>query len=134
MTREGYRAQAYRRHYSARRRDVIVRNLVIAALMAATVFLLAMALAHAETGVASWYSGYRTANGERLNSRELTAAHKRLPFGTRVRVTARNGRSIVVRINDRGPFIRGRIIDLTFAGARALGMDGLAHVTLEVVR
>ena len=64
----------------------------------------------------------------------LTAAHQTLPFGTQVRVTNhQTGRSVVVRINDRGPFVRGRIIDLTPAGARALGMDGLAHVSVEVV-
>jgi rare lipoprotein A len=64
----------------------------------------------------------------------LTAAHRSLPFGTRVRVTNRsNGRSVVVRINDRGPFVHGRIIDLTPAGARAIGMDGLAKVSVDVV-
>jgi rare lipoprotein A len=64
----------------------------------------------------------------------LTAAHRTLPFGTRVRVTNRQtGRSIVVRINDRGPFVRGRIIDLTPAGAHALGFSGLAHVSVDIV-
>jgi rare lipoprotein A len=64
----------------------------------------------------------------------LTAAHRTLPFGTMVRVTDnRSGRSIVVRINDRGPFVRGRVIDLTPAGARALGFSGLTQVTLDVV-
>ena len=90
--------------------------------------------ASAQSGVASVYSGERTANGEYARASGLTAAHRSLPFGTRVRVTNdRTGRSVVVRINDRGPFVRGRIIDLTPAGARALGMDGLAHVTLTVV-
>ena len=87
-------------------------------------------------GIASVYSytGHRTANGERLNIHGLTAAHKSLPFGTRVRVTnARNGHSVVVRINDRGPFVRGRVIDMTPAGARALGFSGLAPVKLAVV-
>src|SRR5882724_7386103 len=87
-------------------------------------------------GIASVYSytGNRTANGERLNPRGLTAAHRSLPFGTRVRVTnARNGHSVVVRINDRGPFVRGRVIDVTPAGARALGFSGLAPVTLAVL-
>jgi rare lipoprotein A len=64
----------------------------------------------------------------------LTAAHRTLPFGTRVRVTNRQtGRSVVVRINDRGPFVRGRIIDLTPAGAHALGFSGLAHVSVDIV-
>ena len=90
--------------------------------------------ASAQEGIASIYSGGRTANGEHATASALTAAHRTLPFGTRVRVTNRQtGRSVVVRINDRGPFIRGRIIDLTPAGARALGMDGLAHVTVDVV-
>jgi len=86
------------------------------------------------SGVASVYSGGRTANGEVAAAGALTAAHRTLPFGTLVKVTNRGtGRSVVVRINDRGPFVRGRVIDLTPAGARALGMDGLAPVTLSVV-
>ena len=91
----------------------------------------------AHSGVASHYSlaGRMTANGERANPRGMTAAHRSLPFGTRVRVTnRRNGRTIVVRINDRGPFIRGRVIDLTTSGARALGFSGLAPVSLAVLR
>jgi rare lipoprotein A len=90
--------------------------------------------ASAQEGIASVYSGERTANGEYAHAAALTAAHRTLPFGTRVRVTNhQTGRSVVVRINDRGPFVSGRIIDLTPAGARALGMDGLAHVTVDVV-
>lgn len=88
------------------------------------------------SGIASVYSytGHKTANGERLAPGTLTAAHKTLPFGTKVLVTnQRNGHSVVVRINDRGPFVRGRVIDLTPAGARALGFKGLAPVTLTVV-
>ena len=81
------------------------------------------------------YAGKRTASGERAQSGALTAAHKSLPFGTMVRVTnTRNNKSVVVRINDRGPFVRGRVIDLTPAGARAIGMSGLAPVNLSVVR
>jgi rare lipoprotein A len=90
-------------------------------------------LAHAESGIASVYAyrGGKTASGERAEPSALTAAHKSLPFGARVRVTNRkNGRSVVVRINDRGPFVRGRIIDLTPAAARELGFSGLAPVTL----
>jgi rare lipoprotein A len=88
-----------------------------------------------QSGIASiyGYKGERTANGERAHPSGLTAAHRSLPFGTKVRVTnKRNGRSVTVRINDRGPFIRGRIIDLTPAGARALGFAGLAPVTIAV--
>lgn len=90
--------------------------------------------AMAESGIASVYaySGQRTANGERAQPNGFTAAHRTLPFGTQVRVTNnRNGRSIVVRINDRGPFVRGRVIDLTPAAAQALGFSGLASVTVQ---
>ncbi len=93
------------------------------------------------TGVASYYGkrfhGRLTANGERFNMNAMTAAHKKLPFGTKVRVTnARNGRSVVVRINDRGPFIRGRTIDLSRGAAQKIGMisTGHARVKLEIVR
>lgn len=80
------------------------------------------------------HAGSKTANGERMNPGALTAAHRTLPFGTRVNVVnQRNGKSVVVRISDRGPFVRGRIIDLTPAAARALGVSGLAPVTLSVV-
>ena len=90
--------------------------------------------ASAESGIASVYSyesGNRTASGERLQPSELTAAHRTLPFGTKVRVTNhRNGRTVTVRINDRGPFVKGRVIDLTPAAASALGFSGLAPVTV----
>jgi rare lipoprotein A len=89
---------------------------------------------HAQSGIASVYSGGRTANGEFAHAGRLTAAHRSLPFGTRVRVTNRKtGRSVVVRINDRGPFVHGRVIDVTPAAARALGFSGLAHVSLAVL-
>lgn len=94
------------------------------------------ASARAESGIASVYAykGEKTANGERAHPAGLTAAHKSLPFGTRVRVTnKKNGKSVVVRINDRGPFVRGRIIDLTPAGARSIGFSGLAPVSVAVV-
>lgn len=101
-------------------------------ILASTLFL--PIIASAQEGIASVYSGERTANGEYASASGLTAAHRSLPFGTQVRVTNhQTGRSVIVRINDRGPFVRGRIIDLTPAGARALGMDGLAHVSVEVV-
>lgn len=86
-------------------------------------------------GIASWYgpgfSGHRTASGERFNTGAFTAAHRFFPFGSRVRVTSsRTGRSVVVRINDRGPYAPGRVIDLSYASARALGMSGTERVTL----
>lgn len=91
-----------------------------------------------QSGIASVYStkdGTRTASGQRLSNGALTAAHRSLPFGTKVRVTnQRNGRSVVVTITDRGPFVAGRVIDLTMAGANAIGMGfGLAPVKLEVL-
>lgn len=90
--------------------------------------------ASAQSGIASIYSGERTANGEYAKASGLTAAHRTLPFGTMVKVTnQRTGRSVVVRINDRGPFVAGRIIDVTPAAARALGFSGLAPVTVAVV-
>ena len=106
----------------------------LGAAICSAIFMFASSAALAESGVASIYaySGEKTANGDRANPRGLTAAHKTLPFGTKVRVTnKRNGKSVVVRINDRGPFVRGRVIDLTPAGAQALGFSGLAPVTLE---
>lgn len=93
-------------------------------------------MARAESGMASWYgSGARTANGESFNPSGLTAAHRSLPFGTRVRVTnLANGRSVVVRINDRGPFIGGRVIDLSKGAASVIGMlgSGVARVSVAV--
>jgi len=90
--------------------------------------------ASAQSGIASVYSEGPTASGERLVPTALTAAHRSLPFGTLVRVTNEStGRSAVVRINDRGPFVRGRVIDVTPAAARALGFSSLAHVTLTVL-
>jgi rare lipoprotein A len=90
-----------------------------------------------ERGLASiyGYGGSRTASGERAHPGGLTAAHRSLRFGTTVRVTNhRNGRSVIVRINDRGPFIRGRIIDVTPAAARSLGFSDLTPVSLSVVQ
>ncbi len=93
-----------------------------------------------EEGVASWYGsdfhGKRTANGERYDMYSMTAAHKILPFNTQVKVTnLQNGRSIMVRINDRGPFVADRIIDLTHTGASQIGMigPGTARVRVETV-
>ena len=108
---------------------------LVAAFCGVSTLLAFSSLAHAQSGIASIYSGGKTANGERASPHGLTAAHRSLPFGTRVRViNRRNGRSVVVRINDRGPFVSGRIIDLTPAGARALGFSGLAPVDVVPVR
>jgi len=84
-------------------------------------------------GLASVYSGDETASGEHMTAGGMTAAHRTLPFGTSVTVlNSRNGRIVVVRINDRGPFVRGRVIDLSPAAARAIGVSGLAPVSLTV--
>jgi rare lipoprotein A len=89
-----------------------------------------------EQGIASWYGprfqGKLTANGERFNTQTLTAAHKTLPFGTRVRVRSlSDAKEVIVRINDRGPFVKGRIIDLSQAAARVLGFVGVKQVVIE---
>ena len=102
--------------------------------LSSAILISATSIASAQSGIASIYSGEKTANGEWAYATRLTAAHKTLPFGTMVKVThKKSGKSVVVRINDRGPFIKGRIIDLTPAGARALGFSGLAPVELTVV-
>ena len=107
---------------------IIVR---IAALITAL-----MSSASAEEGLASRYgraSGTQVACGGSLNENALTAAHRSLPCGSRVRVTSRrNGNSVVVTINDRGPFVRGRVVDLTPAAARAIGVSSLTHVSLTM--
>lgn len=89
-----------------------------------------------ESGIASIYHDRRTASGERFNPKALTAAHRTLPFGTRVKVTAlRTGKSTIVRINDRGPFIRGRILDLSPAAAQSIGLTKSMGITkVEVQR
>ena len=113
-----------------------VAGLASLSLMTATV----PADAGASSGVASYYGkkfhGRTTANGERYNMNEMTAAHRTLPFGTKVKVTnQRNERSVVVRINARGPFIKGRIIDLSMGAAKKIGLiqTGTATVQLQVL-
>ena len=92
----------------------------------------------ASQGLASYYTeGTKTANGEAFNSAALTAAHPSLPFGTRLRVTnTKTGKSVVVRVNDRGPFVKGRVVDVSYSAAQALGMvnSGTANVKLDVVQ
>lgn len=94
-----------------------------------------------QEGMASWYGGRwigrLTANGERYKTGDMTAAHKELPFNTKVRVTdLKTGKSVIVRINNRGPYVRGRVLDLSVAAAKQLGVyeRGLAKVRLEVLR
>jgi rare lipoprotein A len=92
----------------------------------------------ASHGLASFYTeGSQTASGERFDTRELTAAHRTLPFGTRLRVTnVATGRSVTVRVNDRGPFVPGRVVDVSYSAAETLGMvgGGIAKVKLDVVQ
>jgi len=113
---------------------MVLAPLVIAATQLSPSHLTS-ASAEDQSGVASVYStesGSDTASGQTLDPEALTAAHPTLPFGTKVRVTNKeNGRSVVVTINDRGPFVHGRVIDVTPAGARALGFSGLTQVTLN---
>jgi rare lipoprotein A len=112
------------------------KRLAVATLVAITFTTIAEEVT-AQTGRASWYAlTSRTASGERCNPNALTAAHRTLPFGTKVKVEhVKSGRSVVVRINDRGPFVGGRIIDLTKAAAGKLGMlkSGTATVRLTVL-
>jgi rare lipoprotein A len=91
----------------------------------------------ASHGVASFYSDTETASGERFDKNELTAAHPSLPFGTKLRVTNTNtGKSVTVRVNDRGPYVPGRVVDVSYSAAQALGMvrSGTANVKLDVVQ
>jgi rare lipoprotein A len=109
--------------------------------LAATLFIVSSLApggeASAQTGRASWYAlSSKTASGERCNPQALTAAHRTLPFGTKVKVeNLANGRSVVVRINDRGPFVHNRVIDVTKAAAHALGFlkAGVTQVKLTVL-
>lgn len=106
------------------------------ALAASLLMLACINTASAQCGRASWYALYsKTASGERMNPSAMTAAHRSLPFGTKVAVTnKRNGKTIVVRINDRGPFIRGRVIDLSKAAAQKLGFLGAGHTAVCMAR
>jgi peptidoglycan lytic transglycosylase len=136
--KSGGRAAAFVQQKGERALKTRFHKLIVgAALVFGAIEIASAAGSNAESGVASVYSyesGNTTASGQRLNAEALTAAHKTLPFGTKVRVTNKsNGKTVVVTINDRGPFVRGRIIDLTPAGAHALGFCCLAPVTVEVV-
>lgn len=119
------------------------RSRVIAVFSAVVAFGLAASLqvseaeAGSQCGKASWYKmGHTTASGEKMNPNALAGAHRTLPFGTKVRVeNLGNGKSVVVRINDRGPFVHGRVIDVTQGAAKRLGMirSGVARVKVTVV-
>ncbi len=121
-----------------------MRNMMTAKTLACAALLSGLAAVSVSTaeagplgrGKASWYGpgfhGRLTANGERFNTNAFTAAHKTLPFGTNVKVTNnKTGRSVVVRINDRGPYVHGRVIDLSKASARAIGISGVADITMS---
>lgn len=119
--------------------STLQRSTFVAAAIAA-VALLGSEQANAAPGCghASWYAlTSKTASGERMNPAKLTAAHRSLPFGTKVKVTnKRNGKSVIVRINDRGPFIRGRVIDVSKAAAKNIGMirSGTAKVCYQIIK
>jgi rare lipoprotein A len=110
---------------------------VAASAMLVSNFVADAAQARDGCGGASWYALHsRTASGERMNPSKLTAAHRSLRFGTKLKVTnRRNGRAVVVRINDRGPFIRGRVLDLSRAAAHEIGMvsSGTAKVCYQII-
>ena len=98
-------------------------------------FSIAISPVHAESGRAAFYNGGRTASGEVTGPTGFTAAHRTLPFGTKVLVTSvANGKAVVVRITDRGPYGRGRIIDVSRAAARQLGMIGSGTAMVRVER
>lgn len=109
-------------------RTVLVTSVVL--------LMFGAASANAACGGASWYALHsKTASGERMNPSALTAAHRTLPFGSKVKVTnQRNGKSIVVRINDRGPFIKGRVIDLSKGAASRLGFVSSGHTNICMAR
>lgn len=102
---------------------------VAAIAVASSVTLASTTGAFAQCGSASWYALHsKTASGERMNPAAMTAAHRTLPFGTKLKVTnQRNGKSVIVRINDRGPFIKGRVLDLSKAAAKTLGFVSSGH-------
>lgn len=112
----------------------LTAKLASAGLLALGCFV-ASAPAYAQCGKASWYAlRSKTASGERMQPYALTAAHRSLPFGTKIRVSnSKTGKSVIVRINDRGPFIRGRFLDLSKGAARSIGMGGVGSVCMAKV-
>ena len=113
-------------------RAALVAATAVAGLMVAATVSPALA----QCGRASWYALHsKTASGERMNPSAMTAAHRSLPFGTKVKVTNKNnGKSVVVRINDRGPFIRGRVLDLSRGAARQLGFVNKGQTSVCMAR
>ncbi|AZV18899.1 MULTISPECIES: septal ring lytic transglycosylase RlpA family protein [unclassified Mesorhizobium] len=109
---------------------------LVAVTIAAGLMVGASSATAAQCGRASWYALHsKTASGERMNPSALTAAHRTLPFGTKLKVTNKNnGRSVVVRINDRGPFIKGRVLDLSKGAAGQLGFIGSGHTSVCMAR
>ena len=115
------------------RKSSFVRNRQVAAVSSKP----AAGTQDASHGIASFYNGTKTASGEKFDAKELTAAHRTLPFGTRLRIThAATGRSVTVRVNDRGPFVPGRVVDVSPLAAEQLGMvkSGVAKVKVDVVQ
>jgi rare lipoprotein A len=114
----------------------ITMNKFLAALIALAFFATSPGEA-ATSGLASYYkTGKHTANGERYLPDGLTAAHRKLPFGTRLKVTnLRNGKTVIVRVNDRGPFIKRRVLDLSYGAAKAIGLHrtGIANISFVVL-
>ena len=116
-----------------------MKNALVAGLLAAGVFILVFSQigeAKADCGKASWYAlNSKTASGEKMNPSKLTAAHRKYRFGTKLLVTnKRNGKSVIVRVNDRGPFIKGRIIDVSKAAASQLGFIRSGHTSVCIER
>ena len=115
------------------RKSSFVRNRQVAAVSSKP----AAGTQDASHGIASFYNDTKTASGEKFDANELTAAHRTLPFGTRLRIThAATGRSVTVRVNDRGPFVPGRVVDVSPSAAEKLGMvkSGVAKVKVDVVQ
>lgn len=121
-------------------RSIHAATRVLLVIVASTCSNFAIAASSKHIGVASYYGaelhGHRTASGARFNRHAMTAAHRTLPFGTQLRVTnLSNGKSVVVRVNDRGPFVRRRVLDVSEAAARQLGFvaRGTAKITYEAL-
>jgi rare lipoprotein A len=125
----GYHHHGYRHHHASASEGSSWRD--------ANASIASSSGGHSFSGMASYYgneSGSRTASGQHFNQNAMTCAHRSLPFGTRLRVT-HGGQSVVVTVNDRGPFVRGRVLDLSTGAARAIGLTGagVGRVTAEVV-
>jgi peptidoglycan lytic transglycosylase len=133
--RAAFRQAAIEQHRAAA--PAMMKRRVTAARRYATARRYAAPASTPSHGVASFYTeGTKTANGEKFNTLDLTAAHPTLPFGTKLRVTnVKTGQAVTVRVNDRGPYVPGRVVDVSYSAADALGMvgKGIAKVKLDVV-